>query len=597
MAIVLGWIDGLWPPKDDAAPGVPALRARQVAALSRQVPVLALPNLIGAWLTVFAYRDAAPFGFLLAWATAVTVAALPPLASWWRHRDRPLPGYVPRRVLLRSIAGTTLAGALWGAAGGVLFDHGGPEHRAFLIFMVAGMSAGAVAALSVQPTICFAFIVPLLVPLVLRFALDGGSLSPLMALMGALYLTALVVFVRNGYRGFVAGVELNLERDTLRGALRGIEARLTDAVESLRDGFALHDARDRLVLCNAKYRRLFGTLVEFGDAGRSYEQDLRQALEAGCVTLDGDADDWLRGRLARRRNAPSSEELRLADGRWLLVTETRTAASGTVALYTDISELKAREMALDASRLIATKAREEAEVASRSKSEFLANMSHELRTPLNAIIGFSQIALADTSDQLPPSTYRDYAKDVLESARHLLSIINSILDFAKVEVGKMPLDETTVSLAEEVGFVHRMLAEGAAERGVAIALGDLGPLPLIKGDPRMLRQALLNLLSNAVKFTPEGGRIEVSGRWSPATGISLTIADTGIGMTPEDIPRALAPFTQIDSSLSRRYEGTGLGLPLAKSMIELHGGRLELASEPGRGTTVTITLPPERVLS
>jgi len=419
-----------------------------------------------------------------------------------------------------------------------------------------------------------------------------------MALMGALYLAALVVFVRNGYRSFVAGVELNLERDSLRGALQGVEARLTDAVESLRDGFALHDARDRLVLCNAKYRGLFGALDGFGGSGRAYEEDLRQALAAGCLTAAPEAADgaWLRGRLARRRSAPSIEEMHLADGRWLLVTETRTAASGTVALYTDITELKLRETALEDSRRAVSAALESAEVASRAKSEFLANMSHELRTPLNAIIGFSQIAIADTGDHLPPSTYRDYARDVLDSARHLLSIINSILDYAKLEARRMALDESAVSLAAEAAAASRMLAPTAAQGGVTVELADLPALPRLWGDARILRQVLLNLLSNAVKFTPAGGRVTVSGTWSPATGIALAVADTGIGIAAADIPKAVAPFTQIDSSFSRRYEGTGLGLPLAKSMVELHGGRLELRSEPGRGTTVTITLPAERVL-
>jgi signal transduction histidine kinase len=412
--------------------------------------------------------------------------------------------------------------------------------------------------------------------------------------MVALYLAAMVVFVRNGYRAFLAGVAVNLERDSLKGALQGVETRLIHAVESFRDGFALHDARDCLVLCNSRYLALFGVLPGFGVVGRAYEDDLRQAVGAGRF-IDADAA-FVEDRLARRRTAPSLQELRLADGRWLLLTETRTIASGTVSLYTDITELKAREAALEESRRAATAAQEAAEVASRTKSDFLANMSHELRTPLNAIIGFSQIALADVRDQLPPATYRDYARDVLASARHLLSIINDILDISKLEAGRMVLDETEVSLADEVSFAHRMVAERAAAGGVTVTIEPLDALPSVLGDARALRQAMLNLLSNAVKFTDEGGHVLVRGRRSSNGAVCVSFADTGIGMKATDIPKALAPFTQIDSSLSRRYEGTGLGLPLAKSMIELHGGALAIDSEPGVGTTVTLSLPPERVL-
>jgi signal transduction histidine kinase len=588
MAVTQHLLAGVWPPADDVAPQVPAVRVRQVVSLSRQVPMVAVPSVAGAWLTVIAYAQAAPFDFLLAWAGALTLAALPPVLSWWRHRDRPLPGYVPRRVLVRSILAAAVVGVIWGVGGWVLFDQGDLAHRSFLTFILGGLTAGAVAALSMQPGICLAFIVPTLLPLGVRFALAGGALDPTMAVMVVLYLAALTIFVRNGYRAFVASVESSLERDSLKGALQGVEARLTDAVESLRDGFTIHDARDELVLSNSRYRALFGNLPGFGTPGRSFEADLRQAAAAGQLA---DAHpEALRSRLAQRHAGTRLAELRLADGRWLLVTETRTPASGTVALYTDISELKVRENVLE-------EARAATEAASQAKSDFLANMSHELRTPLNAIIGFSQLTLADAHDKLPRSAYRDYARDVLLSARHLLSIINDILDFSKLEAGKMVLDDAAVSLADEVAVAERMVAERAAAGTISLASEGLEALPAVRGDARALRQAVLNLLSNAVKFTPEHGHVLVAGRRTDTGGVTLSIADTGIGIAKTDIPKALAPFTQIDSSLSRRYEGTGLGLPLAKSLVEAHGGTLTIDSEPGVGTSVTIALPPERVLA
>ena len=240
-------------------------------------------------------------------------------------------------------------------------------------------------------------------------------------------------------------------------------------------------------------------------------------------------------------------------------------------------------------------AKDQAETASRAKSEFLANMSHELRTPLNAILGFAEIIrdrlLGPIADR-----YAEYANDIHSSGSHLLGIINDILDLSKVEAGRIDLVEEIVELQDIVRSVVLLLRERVATAELALKVELPDALLLIRADERKLKQVLMNLLSNAVKFTPSGGEIKVSARAEGERGLVIEVRDNGIGIAPEDIARALSPFGQVDSRLSRRYEGTGLGLPLARALTELHGGALELDSAPGRGTAVRIVLPCDRLV-
>jgi signal transduction histidine kinase len=242
------------------------------------------------------------------------------------------------------------------------------------------------------------------------------------------------------------------------------------------------------------------------------------------------------------------------------------------------------------------RARAEAEAAGRAKSEFLANMSHELRTPLNAIIGFAEVIEQETFGATVPR-YREYASDIRGSGRHLLQVINDILDLAKVEAGQMLLHEARLDPALVMQGCVRLIKPRAAKSNVRLYTAFDPHLPVLQADEARLRQIGLNLLSNAVKFTKAGGRVSISTGLDRAGGISIAVTDTGIGMTAEEIAIALEPFQQVTSSLSRTNEGTGLGLPLTKTLVELHGGRLDIASLPGRGTTVTASFPPSRSLA
>ncbi len=261
----------------------------------------------------------------------------------------------------------------------------------------------------------------------------------------------------------------------------------------------------------------------------------------------------------------------------------------TFLVNTDITERKAAEEAMLA---IMT----EAEIANRTKSEFLANMSHELRTPLNAIIGFSEIIKDETFGPVGSTKYRDYADDINESGQHLLALINDILDLSKVESGTDELHEENIEVSKIANAIMKLVVGLAQTSNVELELDMSDDIAVLHVDERKVKQILLNLLSNAIKFTPDGGNVILK-IWSrPESGYVFQVIDTGIGIAFEDIPKALAPFQQIDSGLNRRHEGTGLGLPLTKSLIEMHGGYLDLQSEVGLGTTVTVRFPAERIV-
>jgi two-component system, cell cycle sensor histidine kinase PleC len=255
----------------------------------------------------------------------------------------------------------------------------------------------------------------------------------------------------------------------------------------------------------------------------------------------------------------------------------------------DITDRKEAENALLA-------AKEEAELASRSKTEFLANMSHELRTPLNAIIGFSDVMADEVLGPLGSARYAGYARDISASAQHLLGIISDILDVSKLEAGKVELDEDEVEIGQMARDILHLVAERARSLDVAVDL-ELAPgLPRIKADALKLKQVLLNLVTNAIKFSHSGGRVVVRGG-IVEDGMHLEVVDRGIGMDQAEVETAVTRFGQVASTWNRKHPGTGLGLPLAIGLVELHGGRLRIASEKGIGTTVTICLPISRLIA
>jgi len=263
---------------------------------------------------------------------------------------------------------------------------------------------------------------------------------------------------------------------------------------------------------------------------------------------------------------------------------------GTISSGEDITERRRAEAAIVA-------ARQQAEAANQAKSAFLARISHELRTPLNAILGFSDIIRREALGPLGSPRYKEFTEDIHSSGTHLLSLIDDLLDLSKIEAGRVELREEVVRLDELVDSVFRFLQQRAAEAGLAVGVEIPRDLPPVRADKRALKQVLLNLLSNAVKFTPRGGRITLRASRDPGGGLHVSVADNGIGIAAADIARAMEPFGQVDSSLTRSYEGAGLGLSISQRLVTLHGGRLVLESEPGVGTTITVEIPPERIIA
>lgn len=288
---------------------------------------------------------------------------------------------------------------------------------------------------------------------------------------------------------------------------------------------------------------------------------------------------------------------RCKDGRYIwveaglrLFKDRETGAVEGVCVVRDIAERIRYEAEL-------RQAKDEADAASRSKSAFLATMSHELRTPLNAIIGFADIMQNEIMGPVGSEQYRAYMADIHGSGMHLLQLINDILDLTKAEAGKLELHEEIVDLAEAVRSVARVTRGQTELAGLKVVIDLPTDLLLLRADSRKTRQVLFNLIGNAAKFTPRGGSIRIHGRVDAQTGVSITVSDSGIGIASDNLARVFEAFVQVDSSLSRRHSGTGLGLPTAKAIMELHDGRLELRSALGKGTDATVIFPPERIVT
>ncbi|PWC84063.1 histidine kinase [Azospirillum sp. TSH100] len=371
---------------------------------------------------------------------------------------------------------------------------------------------------------------------------------------------------------------------------------LTAALEHSGESFALFDHADRLVHANGRLKRDLPGLADRLVPGVPFEELVRCfALADPRLTTDEERGAWMAARLERHRRLEPPMVVPLSDGRWLLSRD-HAVPGGVLVHYTDVTTLKLNEERLRVREAEALSARAEAESASRAKSAFLAQMSHELRTPLNAVLGFSEMLLSEPFGPLGNPRYRSYAGDIRDAGTHLLALIDDILELSRLDSGGMPIAEEGVDLGTLSLRVVSALQEAATEGDVRLRREVPDDLPLLQGDAQALTQMLTNLLSNAVTHTRPGGEVVLTAHLMPDGGIGLMVADTGVGIPTAELPRILHPFDPPDSTIARNSRGTGLGLPIVKRLVELHGGRLELTSQPGVGTAVVLVFPADRSL-
>jgi signal transduction histidine kinase len=368
---------------------------------------------------------------------------------------------------------------------------------------------------------------------------------------------------------------------------RCAEARLLQStLENIGEGLSVFDSRGRLIAWNSRFCELLELPPDL-----TVGVPLRDILMLQAVRGDFGRDDPS-AEVTKRlelfyRDVPTTKERLTPRGRILQISRRAMPDGAIVSVYSDVTDLKASERKL-------IQARSQAEMANHAKSEFLANMSHELRTPLNAIIGFSEIIAHELFGPLGNEKYLDYMKDIHKSSLHLLAIINDVLDMSKIEAGKLELSKEPLNIRHLIGEVIRMMREWAESRSIEMVT----KLPVeeveIWADERAMKQIFLNLMSNAIKFSRDGGQVCIR-VVSDEPGLAVVeFEDHGIGMTEEELERALQPFGQAKPSTTRNYGGTGLGLPITKGLIEAHGGKLAIESRADQGTIARISLSTER---
>ncbi|GIX17461.1 MAG: hypothetical protein KatS3mg119_1647 [Rhodothalassiaceae bacterium] len=510
------------------------LRQEQALIGRRMGPFTLTVSILAAALLAWINWDRVPHPPVLLWLTLIAAPLVALLLVWWREGFT-VPARLRPRVLRRIPVTALVEGLLWAAAPALFFDPADPERQMLLGAIIFSLTAASVVVLSGLLLTVWLYATPPILSLAFSFWQQDTPEMRLLAAVVVIYGGLLMTGAFLGYRRFVTRVEAQV---AAREALETLE----EALESVGEAFGLFDAAGQPIFLNRGYRALF--------KGKP---------------------DGLK---------PGEEVVQKIGGRWLRSAARRTASGKEVHLHADVTALKQTEDAL-------REARDAAEQASHAKSQFLATMSHELRTPLNAIIGFAELLAA--RPDLPEAKRREYAETIRQAGRHLLALLNDILDLSRIEAGAYRLDRAVVPLRPLVDELLAMFAVQAREEQITLA-NEVPESLAAEADERALRQILINLVGNAVKFTPAGGRVTVSAA-RREDEVEIVVADTGEGIAPEDLERVLEPFVQGEDAMNRRHGGTGLGLPLVKRLVELHGGRLHLESARGRGTRASFTLP------
>jgi PAS domain S-box-containing protein len=409
-----------------------------------------------------------------------------------------------------------------------------------------------------------------------------------------------------GYRGTASDVTAEMEA---REAAARAQAELQDAIASISEGFAYFDADDRLVYINERYREIAHEAADLMVPGRTMAEIVRQSAARGIYAGSmGNPEAWKTERLKRFRKAEGSHEIERSDGRCLRVSERKTSSGGTVSVAFDITERKRAEDALarahdeleakveERTEALQSEigerklAEEEATRANQAKSEFLSSMSHELRTPLNAMLGFTQL-LRDFPDQPLSEEQKGHIGQIIDGGKHLLGLVNEVLDLSRVESGRLDLTPEPTALAQAVRESLILVQPLAEERGITVSFAaHAGSALMVQADPSRLKQVLLNVLSNAVKYNHAKGSVTVSTTTGDGDLARVDIRDTGPGIAADRHDEVFRPFSRLGAEASK-IEGTGIGLTISRQLIESMGGTLDFTSTPGQGSTFWIELP------
>jgi PAS domain S-box-containing protein len=701
------------------APPAPLGGAVRIAKATESLLVLpwfATFNFVLAALTAAALAELHGPAVMAAWLAAVAATAYPGTRHWLRFRHAPPPTTVSPRFHRKAAIYSTVVAMPWLVLLVLLFPYDSESHEIAVIFVVAGISAGAIAMLPMVPEVTLAYLLPLLLGLVQALARDDQAVDLVMAAMTVAYMIFLVGVVAFRHEQFVAGIAVRENAKDLARALAQARARLAQAYTSADETVVIFDSEERLVISNFNARSPLAGFGNLPEIGTTFADGLRALVRAGAFAAGNrDEAEFMAKILAAWRNPPANSFIELANGNYLRIavralgngekavilsdaTETVAHAKAAraherrladfaetsgewwweqdadlrftslsdrltdhlgespdryvgkrrdeivdpafnhAAWQNHLADLAARRPFRDfryrlrvgsgAGRYVSVSgkplfdaagkflgyrgvardvtadveaaetlrlAKEQAVYASHAKSQFLAHMSHELRTPLNAVIGYSEMMAQGTFGPLGNEKYVEYVGHIRDSGAHLLSLIDDILEMSTVESGGRRLNEETVDLRRLVRASMYMVEGRARDAGVAVRTELALPLPAVRGDARLLKQVLLNLLTNAVKFTPSGGQVTLAAAAGRA-GVNISVSDTGIGMSAENIAAAWTPFARGNSEHAQKYPGAGLGLPLVKGLVELHGGTVAIQSVVGQGTTISVHLPASRII-
>ncbi len=390
-----------------------------------------------------------------------------------------------------------------------------------------------------------------------------------------------------GYRGAALDVTAEIEA---RDAATIANERMLAALQTTEDIYSIWDRDDRLVVCNERYRTFGGLRAEQLRQGMTFEEIIRLTLENELIgSAIGREEEWIEQRMARHRNPAEPFELDIVDGTRLLVRERKVGNGETVVVYTDVTEQRRQQQNL-------REALAAAEEANEQRAAFMAQMSHELRTPMNAIIGFAEVIESQLHGPIGDKRYLEYIEHIHDSGQHLLSLINDLLDIAKIESGEFILNEEALDIQAMVVEAMGLLGP-LAERKQVQLVPPAGDGAWVLADRRALRQVLMNLMSNGIKFTEKGGSVDTAVEVTDAGELVISVTDTGAGIPPEHLEDVWQPFAQVeDRLLSRPMIGTGLGLSVVRNLMQMHGGDADLKSEVGVGTRVSVSFPANRRL-